>query len=142
MSAAARVLTKPSPAIRVIIPTYLASCYKAASLDCVLTHTFTDYEILPVNHTSVETAKLASVLEPCHRRVVAVVKGAGGLPASRTARIRASRDDAPRKLLHMQAAPGRAASFHAPILMRSASAYSASLSLTKVFMSRYRHLAH
>jgi glycosyltransferase involved in cell wall biosynthesis len=64
--------TAPSanPVVSVIMPSYNTAHLIAASLDSVLSQTFSDFEIIVVNDGSPDTTELEKVLSPYHSGIV------------------------------------------------------------------------
>lgn len=80
-----------APLVSVIIPAYKVAQYIPATLDSVLTQTFTDYEIIVVNDGSPDTGELEKALEPYRDRIVYLRQENQGQSGARNTGIRVAR---------------------------------------------------
>ena len=83
--------TESCPLVSVIVPTYRAAPYIAATLDSILAQTLRDYEIIVVNDGSPDTEDLERVLEPYRNRIKYVVQENRGQAGARNTGLRLSR---------------------------------------------------
>jgi glycosyltransferase involved in cell wall biosynthesis len=82
---------RKSPAVSVIVPTYLTTPYIAQALDSVVGQSFRDFEIIVVNDGSPDTPDLERVLQPYMTRIIYAKQPNQGLAHARNTGISKAR---------------------------------------------------
>ena len=94
MSPEARALLPlAQPPVSVIIPAYKVARFISATLDSVLSQTFSNYEIIVINDGSPDTEELEQELAPYSHLITYITQSNQGAGAARNAGIRAARGE-------------------------------------------------
>ena len=87
------LLPLAQPLVSVIIPAYKVARFISATLDSVLSQTFTNYEIIVINDGSPDTEELQQELAPYSHLITYITQSNQGAGAARNAGIRAARGE-------------------------------------------------
>jgi len=87
------LLPLAQPLVSIIIPAYKVARFISATLDSVLSQTFSNYEIIVINDGSPDTEELEQELAPYSHLITYITQSNQGAGAARNAGIRAARGE-------------------------------------------------